>query len=45
MKNCTKEQNAALIILIEAVIKGKRFRLYTNSEWQRISYVLNYLKI
>ncbi len=44
MKDLTEEQKKALIILIEAIIKGKRFRLYTNSEWQMLSYVLKYLQ-
>jgi len=44
MKDLTEEQKRALIVLIEAVIKGKRFRLYTTSEWQMISYVLKYLE-
>jgi len=44
MKDLTSEQKEALIILVEAVIKGKRFRLYSKQEWQMINYVLKYLK-
>ena len=44
MKDLTEEQKRALIILIEAVINGKRFRLYTTSEWEMINYVLKHLK-
>ena len=44
MKDLTEEQKKALIILIEAITKGKRFRLYTTSEWQMLNYVLKYLE-
>ena len=45
MKNLTIEQFKSLKILIESVAKARRFRLFSESEWQIIKNALLTLKI
>ena len=44
MSELTDEQVMALNILIQALIKGKRFRLYNDREWNILQSMLAYLE-
>jgi hypothetical protein len=44
MSELTDEQVKALNILIQALIKGKRFRLYNDREWNILQSMLKYLE-
>jgi hypothetical protein len=44
MTELTNEQVQALNILIQALIKGKRFRLYSDREWKILQSMLQYLE-
>ena len=44
MSELTDEQVMALNILIQALIKGKRFRLYSDREWNILQSMLKYLE-
>jgi len=44
MTKLTDKEIKSINILIQALIKGKRFRIYSEREWHILESMLKYLK-